>query len=127
MTNRGGDDKKPNKAQDGGARRAIGCYHHLLCSSSTLAYTGGTPWYILIAGAGSVHIYLSQGAKNMYDKDKIISYTTIAIAVILALFASFLSPERLGAIMFAVKFFEVMIPVLAVGALIKYLFSYHSK
>lgn len=57
--------------------------------------------------------------------DKIISYTTIAVAVILAILASVLSPEHLGAIMFAVKFFEVMIPVLAVGALIKYLFSHH--
>lgn len=59
--------------------------------------------------------------------DKIIAYTTIAIAVILAIFASFLSPEHLGTIMFAVKFFEVMIPVLAVGALIKYLFTHHTK
>lgn len=56
---------------------------------------------------------------------KIIAYVTIIIAVILAILASVLSPEHLGGIMFAVKFFEVMIPVLAVGALIKYLFSHH--
>lgn len=56
--------------------------------------------------------------------NKIIAYTTITLAVILAVLASVLSPEHLGNIMFAVKFFEVMIPVLAVGALIKYLFSH---
>lgn len=54
---------------------------------------------------------------------KIIAYTTLAIALILAILASTLSPERLGGIVFFVKFFEVMIPVLAVGALIKYLWS----
>lgn len=58
--------------------------------------------------------------------NKIIAYTTIAVAVILAILASVLSPEHLGSIMFAVKFFEVMIPVLAVGSLVKYLFSNHS-
>jgi hypothetical protein len=59
--------------------------------------------------------------------DKAISYTTVTVAVILAILASILSPEHLGTIMFAVKFFEVMIPVLAVGALIKYLFTYQKK
>ena len=55
---------------------------------------------------------------------KIIAYTTIAIAVILAVLASSLPPEQLGRILFFVKFFEVMIPVLAVGSLVKYLFSH---
>jgi hypothetical protein len=55
---------------------------------------------------------------------KIIAYTTIGLAILLAILASTLSPEHLGQVLFFVKFFEVMIPVLAVGALIKYLFSY---
>jgi hypothetical protein len=56
---------------------------------------------------------------------KIIPFTTIVVALILAILASTLPPERLGGIVFFVKFFEVMIPVLAVGALIKYLLCGH--
>lgn len=60
---------------------------------------------------------------------KIIAYTTIVAAVLLAILASTLSADKLGGIVFFVKFFEVMIPVLAVGALIKYLCSnlYYDK
>ena len=52
---------------------------------------------------------------------KIFAVIVIAIALILAILATVWPQERLSDIIFVSRFFDVMIPVLAVGALIKYL------
>ena len=52
---------------------------------------------------------------------KVFAVIFIIIALLLAIFASILPQERLGGIIYISRFFDVMLPVLAVGALIKYL------
>ena len=52
---------------------------------------------------------------------KIFALVFIIIAVALAISASILSHDHLVNIIYVSRFFDVMIPVLAVGALIKYL------
>lgn len=47
----------------------------------------------------------------------------VAIAVIMALLAAFLPQERLAELIFVTRIFDVMLPVLAVGALVKYVFK----
>jgi hypothetical protein len=50
----------------------------------------------------------------------------LIIALLLALFASFLPQDKLAGIIYFTRFFDIMIPVLAVGGLIRYLLSrYH--
>lgn len=51
----------------------------------------------------------------------IVAALTIIVAVIIAALAVTLSPDKLGFVILLSRFFEVMLPVLAVGALIKYL------
>lgn len=48
------------------------------------------------------------------------SFVIIAIAVILAVLPS-ISPDRIDYVATVLRFFDIMLPVLAVGALIKYL------
>lgn len=52
---------------------------------------------------------------------KIFTIAFIAIAVLMAILASVLPPEQIDYVIVVSKFFDVMIPVLAVGALLKYL------
>jgi|688.fasta_scaffold206042_2 hypothetical protein len=47
----------------------------------------------------------------------------VAIALLLALLASVLPQGQLTSIVYFSRFFDIMLPVLAVGALIKYLFT----
>jgi hypothetical protein len=60
---------------------------------------------------------------------KILAIVITVIAVILAIIVSFFHQQGLGYIIFVSRFFDVMLPILAVGALLKYLFGYdsHSK
>ena len=52
---------------------------------------------------------------------KIFTIVFVAIAVLMALLAIFLPPEHIEYLIVVSKFFDVMLPVLAVGALLKYL------
>lgn len=52
---------------------------------------------------------------------KIFALVFIVIALLLAIFASILPQERLTSIIYITRFFDIMLPVLAVGALVKYL------
>ncbi len=55
--------------------------------------------------------------------NKIIAILSILIALVLAILAVALPAEDVTTIIIISRFFEVMIPILAVGALIKYLFA----
>jgi len=52
---------------------------------------------------------------------RVFIFATIAIALILAVLVSVWPQERLTDVIYVSRFFDVMLPVLAVGALIKYL------
>jgi hypothetical protein len=52
---------------------------------------------------------------------KIIAIIAIVLAVVIAALAVSLSPDKMSFVILISRFFEVMIPILAVGALIKYL------
>lgn len=54
---------------------------------------------------------------------KIVAVIVTIVAVILALMVSFMHTKAMTQIIFVSRFFDVMLPVLAVGALIKYLFG----
>ena len=56
--------------------------------------------------------------------DRILGFLIVIIAVILAVLAVALPPAQITTIILFSRFFEVMIPVLAVGALIKYLLRF---
>jgi hypothetical protein len=59
----------------------------------------------------------------MYKKmcHRIVATVVIAVALTLAIVVSVFPQKGLTFIMFASRFFDVMLPALAVGALIKYL------
>lgn len=52
---------------------------------------------------------------------KIFTIVIVLIAVIMALLAIFLPPQHIEYLIVVSKFFDVMLPILAVGALLKYL------
>ncbi len=52
---------------------------------------------------------------------KIFTVVILLIAIVLAVLGSLLAPEHIDYVIVASKFFDIMLPVLAVGALIKYL------
>ena len=52
---------------------------------------------------------------------KIFTIVVILVALAIGILATVLPSERLHDVIMLVKFFDVMLPVLAVGALIKYL------
>ena len=54
---------------------------------------------------------------------KIFSTVILVIALAMAIAVNVMAPEKLGYLVPVSRFFEVMIPVLGVGALLKYLFS----
>ena len=58
---------------------------------------------------------------NCHKIGKIWTIIIIAIALILAILVSVLPQTALPNIIYATRFFDVMLPVLAFGALIKYL------
>ena len=49
----------------------------------------------------------------------------VIIALVMAIAVNLLPPERLGLLVPVSRFFEVMIPILGVGALLKYLCCCH--
>ena len=55
--------------------------------------------------------------------NRVLNFTIFTVAIILAILVSVWPHERMTEILYATRFFEVMLPVLAVGALIKYLCS----
>lgn len=62
------------------------------------------------------------GGKNFF------SVIIIIIALALAVFITVGHKENLGYILYVTRFFEVMLPILAAGALIKYLaFGHHQS
>ena len=56
-----------------------------------------------------------------------ISYLFIFIALFLAFLVTFFPQKRLLEVVYISRFFDIMIPVLSVGALIKYLTNYRSS
>lgn len=54
---------------------------------------------------------------------RILNTTIFTVAIILAIMVTVWPHERMTEILYATRFFEVMLPVLAVGALVKYLCS----
>lgn len=56
---------------------------------------------------------------------KILSVITILVALALAVAATIWHEQGLNYILFVSRFFDVILPVLAVGALLKYLFGCH--
>jgi hypothetical protein len=54
---------------------------------------------------------------------KMLAVVVTIIAIALAIVVSFWHAEALNYIIFISRFFDVMLPILAVGALLKYLFS----
>lgn len=58
---------------------------------------------------------------------KIFAVIVILVALIMAIAVTVLPQERLADLFYVSRFIEIMIPVLGVGALIKYLFSCGGK
>jgi hypothetical protein len=56
--------------------------------------------------------------------NKILAWVFSVLAIILAILAVSLPAEKLMPIINISRFFEVMIPVLAVGALVKYIWTW---
>lgn len=54
-------------------------------------------------------------------------YTVVGIAVVVSMLAALLPQEQLQSLGLVSRFFEIMIPFLAVGCLLKYLFTNTSK
>jgi hypothetical protein len=52
---------------------------------------------------------------------RVVSTVVIVVALVLAIVVSVLPQQSLTYIIFVSRFFDVMLPILAVGALIKYL------
>lgn len=55
---------------------------------------------------------------------RVFAIVVVIIAVLLAFFASILPQNQLTGIVYFSRFFDIMLPILAVGALIKYLFCF---
>ncbi len=49
----------------------------------------------------------------------------VIIAVLMGILACALPADQVGHLLIVAKFFDVMLPILGAGALIKYLFSHH--
>jgi hypothetical protein len=58
---------------------------------------------------------------------KLYAAIVILVAIVLAVLVNNVSIDNVDNVMLVVKFFDVMIPVLAVGALIKYIACGHRK
>jgi len=58
---------------------------------------------------------------------KIFTVGVILIAVLMAVLATILPPEHIDYVIVVSRFFDIMLPVLAVGALLKYLCGCHWK
>lgn len=54
---------------------------------------------------------------------KVLAIVAVVVAVVLAALASFLPADQIDYVVATSRFFDIMLPVLAVGALIKYLFT----
>ena len=52
---------------------------------------------------------------------QLFKYGILGIALLVAILATILPPAQLQVLSFVSRFFEIMIPFLAVGALVKYL------
>lgn len=60
-------------------------------------------------------------------KGRIFTTIIVVIALVMAIAVNVMSPEKLGYLVPVSRFFEVMIPILGVGALLKYLCCCHHK
>jgi hypothetical protein len=58
---------------------------------------------------------------------KVFAIVIFALAILMGLLVSVLPQDQLANLFYVSRFVEVMIPILGVGALIKYLFSCHPK
>lgn len=56
---------------------------------------------------------------------KVFAVIFLILALVMGIAVSVLPQERLADLFYVSRFIEVMIPILGVGALIKYLFSCH--
>lgn len=54
--------------------------------------------------------------------NKVFAIIVIIVAIIMAILISVWPQDRLADIFYVSRFFDVMLPILAVGALLKYLF-----
>ncbi len=54
---------------------------------------------------------------------KIFTIIILLIAIVMAVLGSALTPEHIDYVIIVSKFFDIMLPILAVGALIKYLWK----
>lgn len=54
---------------------------------------------------------------------KILTIIFVLIAIILGILGTVLTPERMDYVILVSKFFDIMLPVLAVGGILKYLCS----
>jgi hypothetical protein len=61
--------------------------------------------------------------KYMCVNSNCFRYSVIGIAVVVSLLAALLPQEQLHSLGLVSRFFEIMIPFLAVGSLVKYLFT----
>ena len=52
---------------------------------------------------------------------RVLNFSIFTVAIALAVLVTVWPHERMTEILYATRFFEVMLPVLAVGALVKYL------
>lgn len=59
--------------------------------------------------------------------EKLIAIIAVVVAVVLAVLGVSMPPDKLAMISLFPQFIDIMIPVLAVGALIKYLFFCHAN
>lgn len=55
---------------------------------------------------------------------KVLAIVFFVIALLLAILATVLPQDKLASVIYISRFFDVMLPILAVGALIKYLWSH---
>lgn len=58
---------------------------------------------------------------------RVLAVVFLVLALIMGIAVSVLPQEQLVSLVYVSRFIEVMIPILAVGALIKYLFSCRPK
>ncbi len=56
---------------------------------------------------------------------KIFAIIILILAILMAVLVSVLPQDQLANLFYVSRFFEVMIPILGVGALLKYLFCFH--
>ena len=72
-----------------------------------------------ILAVGALLRYLTSPCENVWHI--ILPASTVFLAIVLAIFAVTLPPKNIDFVILISRFFEIMLPILAVGALLKYL------